>query len=188
MNIKSLEDKIQKLGGIESTSPQASKNSTPIRSELKLQNYLDFANKYGSFTFKKSIVVKAVDSIPVANNNEVAVEDFYDYESSNFLCDNYKGQLKAGIRPIFTSEPGDLICINESNARIYYWYHEGKIDNDLFLIADSFEEFMMKLRVDDEDEDLDTYKVKEVKMSQEFLDLLKKSGYGYKGNLPKKND
>ena len=64
---------------------------------------------------------------------------------------------------------------------IYYWYHEGAEGDNLFLIAEKFEDFIFKLEisedVDDNNKSVDNM---QVKASPQLLEMLKKSGLGPK--------
>lgn len=46
---------------------------------------------------------------------------------------------------------GDQICIHLENHQIYYWHHESPEGADLFLTANSFENFIKSLEINKSD-------------------------------------
>ncbi|HEY4326952.1 MAG TPA: SMI1/KNR4 family protein [Mucilaginibacter sp.] len=122
-------------------------------------------------------------------DNKVSVGDFYCIIGNNDLSVDkvlltYEEQLRVGLLPVCEGELGDIICMSLRRADyecVYYFHHENPPDNDLFLIATSFEDFIMKLEVYKYPSGTDDL-VKKMKMelSPQFLALLKKSGYGPK--------
>ncbi len=45
----------------------------------------------------------------------------------------------------------DQICIHLVNNKIYYWHPDSPVEADLFLAANSFENFMKSLEIDNSD-------------------------------------
>lgn len=92
------------------------------------------------------------------------------------------------MMPICDSEPGDLICIslqNDSYGKIFYWDHEGFVGEDIFLVSNSFEEFVMNLEIekDNLDKKEDKARVTKVSVSKKFIELLSKDGFYPKGSI-----
>ena len=59
---------------------------------------------------------------------------------------NYLNRLPAGMLPIALCPGGDLICLNmdkELFGKIFFWDHEHEcLNNELYLVADTFLEFL----------------------------------------------
>lgn len=79
---------------------------------------------------------------------------------------------------------GDLVCLNLSKDRygyVYFWDHEEELNydegkmtiNDLYLIAETFNEFLNSIKRDDLQESEKGYKVKKVWVDPDFLNELK---------------
>lgn len=152
-------------------------------------SYKEFYDLFGSFSFINSVYIKPNIKIPISNkNNFVSVDYFYslDLESECSiikLIHNYSDQLPSGLFPICDGESGDLVCINLNNENygaVYYWWHEGYIGNELFKIADTFQDFIFNLRVIEDNVTNSQENNMKVEASPELLKMLKKSGYGPK--------
>jgi len=195
MEYQKLIDKISSLGGSNRIGKKVSyvgKSRLTINPTIPLPNsYLKIGERYGSFSFTGWVKVKLLEDAPMSDEGYVDVDSFYEKEDAYALKNNYSEQLPIDLLPIFRSDPGDLICLDLSNnqyGKIYYWYHEGLTGKDTYLVAHSFDEFILKLAVEDEGEKDNqlTGKITKVTMTKTFLDLLKKDGYGPKGDVDPK--
>ena len=197
-----MENKISQLGGI---------RNNPLCGNIKEENgndfleleefvaknlpemYKDFYKMFGPFSFNNVVNVLCIDSIPVSSNKKVNIDYFFSVRRNSKcsilkLLHDYAEQLPAHLLPICQGEPGDLVCINLNQTNygeIFYWHHESPEGNDLFLIAKNFDDFLSKLEVFEDKEtnkdDLDRVKIN--KISPDFLELLRKSGYGPKEDI-----
>ncbi|OJW38218.1 MAG: hypothetical protein BGO54_21845 [Sphingobacteriales bacterium 46-32] len=189
MEDQKLVDKISSLGGfnrIDKKVRYVGETKFAFNSDSQLpNNYLEIGKRYNSFSFTNWVKVKLLEDTPISDEGYVDVECFYEKDDAYALKSNYFDQLPIDLLPIFSSFPGDLICLNLSSkqyGKVYYWDHEGPSGSDTFLIAHSFDEFVLKLEVEDEEEtdSKPMGKITKVTMTKEFLDLLKKDGYGPK--------
>jgi len=191
--------KLESIGGIEKnlfcSDDSKQREESFLNIEAVFNSYLpqfykDFYIKVGAFSFLELVCTKCIDpSRVMVKRNKVNVGDFYcitgnDKSSIDKVLSTFQEQLPIGLLPICDGELGDIICMSLRNADyeyIYYLHHESPPGNDLFLVAKSFEDFIMSLEIHKEasgDDDL----VKKMKMelSPQMLALLKKSGYGPK--------
>jgi len=98
------------------------------------------------------------DAFPILNfenNPKDAIADFFgidqELETDNIEW-NYtvlKGRIPNHLLPIADTGSGDLICLSLSGidkGKVYFWDHEGEHEpptyDNVYLIADSFEEFL----------------------------------------------
>ena len=198
----SLIKKLESVGGFEKSTfcpdnkeqiKKAFLNIEATFNSLVPQSYKDFYLEAGAFSFLELVCVKCIDKNRfMLAGNKVSVGDFYcivenDKSSVNKILATFEEQLTVGLLPICDGELGDIICIRLREAdygHIYYFHHESPPDNDLFLIATSFEDFIMNLEIykgaPSGDELVKNMKVE---MTPQFLDLLKKSGFGRKNRL-----
>lgn len=186
MTLKKICEKIESLGNRENL---ASRNGFISERYLFPEIYEKFSKLYGSFDFESSIVVKGIEEIPViGKDNYIAVGCIYNLEDSLIIHSDFVDQLPALMMPICDSEHGDLICIslhNDSYGKIFYWDHEGFVGEDIFLVSNSFEEFVMNLEI--EKDNLDKKEgeatVTKVSISKKFIDLLNKDGFYPRENI-----
>lgn len=99
--------------------------------------------------------------------------------------ETYKNRIPNSCIPIGRDAGGNLVCLNLSEDKygyVYFWDHEEELNyeiekitiNDLYLIKQSFKEFLDSIERDNlEDSELDGYKVKKVWIDPEFLKELK---------------
>lgn len=154
------------------------------------QSYKDFYIKVGAFSFLELVCAKCIDVNRVMlKGNKVSVGDFYcitgnDKSSIDKVLSTFQEQLPIGLLPICDGELGDIICMSLQRADyeyIYYFHHESPPGSDLFLIATSFEDFIMSLEIYKEASgDDDLVKKMTMELSPQMIALLKKSGYGPK--------
>lgn len=187
MKLKQLYKKIDSLGERNKTLHKERMQETHKLDKLNFNFpvlYNELSEKYGSFSFENPILVKSIDEIPVADRGFVSVDRFYDRDDSISTQLEYTDQLPSMMMPIFDGEPGDFICISlqkDNYGKIFYWHHEGFVDQDIYLLANTFEEFILKLEIDNEDDsksnDSESPKIIKATYSQKFLDMLKKDGF-----------
>ncbi len=154
------------------------------------QSYKDLYIEVSAFSFLELVCVKCIDvNRFMSKGNKVSVGDFYctignDKSSVAKVLSTFQEQIPIGLLPICDGELGDIICMSLRETdyeHIYYFHHESASDNDLFLIATGFEDFIMRLEVFKESRgDDDLVKKMTMELSPEMLALLKKSGYGPK--------
>jgi hypothetical protein len=195
----SLVKKLESVGGIEKNlfcvgdrqqREESFLNVEAILNSQLPQSYKDFYIKVGAFSFLELVCAKCTDVNQVMlKGNKVSVGDFYciignDKSSINKVLSNFQEQLPIGLLPICDGELGDIICMSLRRTDyeyIYYFDHESPPGNDLFLIAISFEDFIMSLEIYKEGSaDDDLVKRMTMELSPQMLALLKKSGYGPK--------
>lgn len=94
--------------------------------------------------------------------------------------ETYKNRIPNTCIPIGRDAGGNLVCLNLSEDRygyVYFWDHEeelnyekGKIAiNDLYFIAETFNEFLNSMERDDLKDSEKGYKVKKVWVDPDFL-------------------
>jgi SMI1-KNR4 cell-wall len=188
MKSKKIIEKIDSLGKKEKILLDQNKNlnlhnqNFVDAQKLKLpKSYIELSKKYGSFSFEKWIIIKAIDTIPISENGYVSVDCFYAVEDAIKLFNKYEQQLPSNMIPFSDGEPGDLICISlekENYGKIYYWHHESPNYQNMYLLANDLEEFILKLEIFKEDNTEErTGKITKVKLSDDFLNMLKKDGF-----------
>jgi hypothetical protein len=121
--------------------------------------------------------------------NKLIVGDFYciagaKKRSIGGTLRTYEEQIAKGLLPICDGELGDVICLSlreEDHGYLYYFHHESPPENDLFLIAENFEDFISKLEIHEGSVN-DSAMLKDIKvqLTPEFIALLNRDGYGPK--------
>jgi len=196
MKIQSLIHKLENLGGIKPNVINNNKQTFTSEEDSTImvvqenfdeqipKDYIQLITKVKAFTFEKSIQIKAIDNVPVSGkDNKIHIDNFFDFSENEASIINtlkrFKGNLPRQIMPICEGGPGDLIGINlssENYGKIYYWYHEEEYPDSLYLIADNLNLFINGLFVKESDDDISTDGVKMTKVTNKFLERLKKSG------------
>lgn len=189
-----LVKKLESIGGINRNSScreetqqiRASFSNIETIFDSKMpQSYKDFYLNFGSFSFLESVCAKCIEEkFFTLRGNRVPVGFFYcivgnEKESVLDTLLIFEEQLPVGFLPICDGELGDVICVSlrtSDYGYIYYFDHESPPEDDLLLIAKSFEDFIMSLEIYIEENS--SAKVVKATYSPQFLDLLKKSGYG----------
>lgn len=191
-----IEFKLKELGGIKvNPACKGEKRGMSIvlleEIEEKLginlpEGFKSFHSMYGAISFNESVQVKCIEKPDLAREGGlVDVDYFYSLnqksECSVFeILNDYSDQLPSGYLPICDGEMGDFICIclvPSDFGYIFYWSHEGEEGKDLYKIADTFSEFMLKLEIKKEDEEEDErLKTAKFNPSAKLMEMLKKSG------------
>ncbi len=153
--MKRIYEKVNQLGGLEPLID----NIIGGTSILQNSNFLlpkeikTFVDKYGGYAFKKDVVVTGVDNIPVSSNGCISIGMFLDFGDKQTLQNINIEHFPKGHFPFAEGAPGDLLITN-NEGKIFYWYHEGYEGEDVYQVADSFEQFIQeKLQIEDSDED-----------------------------------
>jgi cell wall assembly regulator SMI1 len=94
------------------------------------------------------------DEIAISVNYGIVVDDRFACDDILHNAEVFSGRIPDTLVPIMSSL-GDLVCINigtDNYGKVYYWnkYHEGADFNLLYLIAESFDEFLLSLTPDTE--------------------------------------
>lgn len=151
-----MEQKIKALGGIEITKKSLHHNE--IEKYLSLEklelpkSYIEFSLKYGFGYFNNDIVCTSINNIPIAYKNKTFPVGFIygwgtEDDSLQDIRDTLIDQIPKQYFVFAEATSGDYLMINTINNKIYYYYHEGEIDNSIFLVANSFEDFINNLQV-----------------------------------------
>ncbi len=163
------------------------KNIKLIESSFNSQipsDYLNFIKEKGAITFNDPVKIEGLEKIPVANNeNQVIVDNFFDLFDDKVsilhVLNSFQGNIPNHVLPISDGELGDLIVVDMANpnyGKVYYWHHEHEDGTEgLYLIANDFKQFLKNLSILSES-DTSTDSVTITKVSNKFLDRLKKSG------------
>lgn len=109
--------------------------------------YKQFLLHYGSGYIKDDYCYKAKEKSPLTPEDDY---DMTDYFYGSDIVDNietYKEEFERKLLPIADAGGGDFICLgvrDKYKDKIYYWTHEGrgKFEENLYLIADTFEDFI----------------------------------------------
>ncbi|MCO4850697.1 SMI1/KNR4 family protein [Bacillus vallismortis] len=171
----------QKLKGFSigtKTDPSINKNEQLKEIELNIgkqlpSDYKDFLKEYGGCYLESKkitgeieydVCYKPLEKDPWMgkDNDTQLLEGFYglanDHNSLQKAIDTYSDRFPRNIIPIASSAGGNEICMDIDNEKILFWDHELSHPNkDFFLIANSFEEFILSLvdepiEVDEEDD------------------------------------
>ena len=148
--------------------------------------FVEFAKEFGFARSNEFWEVRGIDKIPGAgDDNSVFVDVFFGVDpvksnqqfSMEYMLDMYEEQLPKKYVPICGGGPGDLICLslNKPNSgKIYYWCHEEPEDQNLFLIANSFTEFIENLEIFVFDSTRPQPKVVGIRVTAKGLEMLEK--------------
>lgn len=150
----------------ETTDPSININEQLKEIERNIGNqlpsdYKDFLKEYGGcyLESKKTtdeieydVCYKPLEKDPWMEEDDETqlLEGFYgltsNHDSIQKAIDTYSDRLPRNIIPIASSAGGNEICIDIENEKILFWDHElSHPDKDFFLIANSFEEFILSL-------------------------------------------
>lgn len=168
--MNSIQKKITDLGGVKflderNKNQNANDNLTYAESvvgALPEQRVIDFIKEYGFSTFKNYVMIKAIEKSSFLSSGEIELGLIFGFgdgiDSVKDAIDTYfiEEQLNWKFFPLFEGYPGDIIFYSlepETKGKIYYWHHEGDINADKSLIANSFEEFINNLYLRQEEEE-----------------------------------
>lgn len=126
------------------------------------EDYKNFLLKYGEcMIMEDDLVFPVLEDNPLADEGVMSFGFFYGLEKNRYdirnIRDIYFDQMPEWVLPIADAEGGDQICIavkGEKTGKIYFWDHELRNgQQDLFLIANSFNDFIQSLFVQETSED-----------------------------------
>lgn len=160
--MEKIEKKISELGGLELTKHFEIKKDDKfpvkeylVENKLNLpEEYLEFTQKYGFNQFNNDVVFQSVNSIPSAyEDGTCPISFFYGWgkgsESLPKIRETYLEQIQPEYFVFAEGIAGDQLLINTINCKIYYWAHEASVNNSLFLVSDSFTDFIINLKIND---------------------------------------
>ncbi|UYP22060.1 SMI1/KNR4 family protein [Bacillus velezensis] len=124
-------------------------------------DYKDFLKEYGGcyLDSKKTtneveydVCYKPIEKDPWIGKEDDTqlLENFYglanDHNSLQEAINTYSDRFPRNIIPIASSAGGNEICMDIDNEKVLFWDHElSHPEKDFFLIANSFEEFILSL-------------------------------------------
>ena len=120
---------------------------------LPEKEVIDFVSQYGFSYFidEVGIIPKELPPVVTMEDPVCPVGGFFGFgdgkNSINKIIKTYGIPEQVSIRffPLCDGVSGDIFLYSleeKSFGRIYYWYHEGDIGNDLFLVAENFTAFI----------------------------------------------
>lgn len=120
-------------------------------------DYREFLLEYGGCFILDNRMYQPIEITPVTPKDGFhSIGGFYGITNDSYkielVIQSYMDILGSDVMPIADADGGDLICMglkNQYRGKVYYWYHEGEtIDEEgkeyFYLIANSFEEFILK--------------------------------------------
>lgn len=121
------------------------------------EKYLLFSERYGFGQFNKNVVFKSIDVLSFSFDKHFGEINFiYGWgtgdSSLQEIRETFLEQIPEKYFVFAEGNPGDQICINIEDQKIYYWYHESNENDELNLVANSFEEFITNLSIRKEEE------------------------------------
>jgi len=161
--------KLEKIGA--KAFKKLKNNKVPDLIEIEKKLNMEFSNTHKRILsdYKSSIIftndIRYKPNIQTPMTTSDGYQSLYILygiidESKSLLKKNkqYKNILPKFLITIGETLSEDQICLDIKNGRILYWYHEAfSEDNQVFEIANSFEEFILKLEEDNEDIDIEDY-------------------------------
>ncbi|MDZ5723133.1 SMI1/KNR4 family protein, partial [Bacillus sp. SXabc123] len=166
MSFTKIEQKLKEFTIDAGTYPSINTNEQLKELEMNIGNqlpsdYKDFLKKYGGCYLESKkktdeieydVCYKPIEKDPWIGKDDDTqlLEDFYglanDHSSIQKAIDTYSDRFPRNIIPIASSAGGNEICMDIDNEKILFWDHElSHPDKDFFLIANSFEEFILSL-------------------------------------------
>ncbi|MED1741083.1 SMI1/KNR4 family protein [Bacillus swezeyi] len=160
MNFKSIEQKMSQFKIKSYVQKVHDENEVEeIEKSLSIDlsgDYKEFLLKYGEcMIMEDDLVFPVLEDTPLTDEGHLPLGFFYGLEKNRYdirnVRDIYFDQMPEWVLPIADAEGGDQICIavkGEKKGKIYFWDHELRDrQQDLFLIAGSFNDFIQSLFV-----------------------------------------
>lgn len=160
--MKIIKKKILDLGGTELTEDFESVlinnfNFSNYLSENDLnlpKNVLFFIEKYGFNQFNENVIFKSIDNLSFSIDLKHGEINFiYGWGKEEYslqeIRNTFIDQIPEKYFVFAEGNPGDQLCINMDNQKIYYWFHESPENQELYLISESFEEFINELSINE---------------------------------------
>ncbi|WP_318010246.1 SMI1/KNR4 family protein [Bacillus sp. 28A-2] len=120
-------------------------------------DYKSFINEYGECWIEDNVYTYLREKPVWLVGESVPVELFYGLEQNDYDIREAIKTYKEQLPEIADVDGGDLICLDVSEinqGKIYFWDHElGDGEQDLFLIANTFTEFIEGLFIVEDDDD-----------------------------------
>ena len=130
-------------------------------------DYKDFLSFYGLSSFEEYVYFPFEENYP---KDDVGLLNVFFGVNSNDVYDiiknydNYQRRISLDLLPIANDPGGNIICISVKNniGAVYYWDHEDEIvvekgeeidNSNLYLIANSFDEFIKSLEIKPDEDD-----------------------------------
>ncbi|CAI6278479.1 SMI1/KNR4 family protein [Bacillus subtilis] len=166
MSFNNIKQKLKEFLIDAKTDPRINKNEQLKEIEMNIgkqlpSDYKDFLKEYGgcyleskktSDEIEYDVCYKPIEKDPWIGKDDDTqlLEGFYglanDHSSIQKAIDTYSDRFPRNIIPIASSAGGNEICMDIDNEKILFWDHEfSHPDKDFFLIANSFEEFILSL-------------------------------------------
>ncbi|MCY7948835.1 SMI1/KNR4 family protein [Bacillus atrophaeus] len=165
MSFNNIKQKLSEFSIDETTDPSININEQLKGIERNIGNqlpsdYKDFLKEYGGCYLESkktdeieyNVCYKPLEKDPWMEEDDETqlLEGFYgltsNHDSIQKAIDTYSDRFPRNIIPIASSAGGNEICIDIENEKILFWDHElSHPDKDFFLIANSFEEFILSL-------------------------------------------
>ncbi|PLS07549.1 SMI1/KNR4 family protein [Bacillus halotolerans] len=166
MSFNNIKQKLKEFSIDAKTDPRINKNEQLKEIEMNIgkqlpSDYKDFLKGYGGCYLESTkttdeieydVCYKPIEKDPWMGKDDDTqlLEDFYglanDHSSIQKAIDTYSDRFPRNIIPIASSAGGNEICMDIDNEKILFWDHElSHPDKDFFLIANSFEEFILSL-------------------------------------------
>lgn len=121
------------------------------------EDFLFFAEQYGFNQFNENVIFESIDDLPFSIDlNHGEINFIYGWGKEEYslqeIRDTFIDQIPKKYFVFAEGNPGDQLCINMDNQKIYYWHHESFENQELYLVADSFNEFISQLSIRDEND------------------------------------
>lgn len=190
-NFKKIERKFEELGITSETGILPDDPIVSIEQEFGFGiplEYKEFLIKYGRLNFTHRISYSLLSSNPKSIERGKLVS-FYDLVNDEYSLEKnvktYFGRMPKNLIPIAECPGGDQLCIGvneEVRGKIYFWGHdqetfdpsEEELWNNVYLVADSFVEFILSFQVINDDETPKDLGIVKVTTTPEFLALVEK--------------
>ncbi|MCS4225903.1 SMI1/KNR4 family protein [Sphingobacterium sp. BIGb0165] len=187
-----IETTVNQLGGVNYT-PERANAITEKELNFSEVNYsnieevlLEFLFDYGFSFFKNDVELTDLIQLPrIIGKRDLSVPVgmiFGFGESKNSVSSIIKQYhkedfIQEDFFPICEGIAGDIIFYSLERTtlgKIFYWYHEGNVGDDVYLLANSFEEFISNLKQSDNVQ-IEPPSVKISKISPRMLELMNKT-------------
>ncbi|MDQ0927832.1 cell wall assembly regulator SMI1 [Bacillus atrophaeus] len=166
MSFIMIEQKLKEFSIDTKANPRIDTNEQINEIEMNIgkqlpSDYKDFLKAYGGCDLESKkttdeieydVCYKPLEKDPWMDKDDETqlLEGFYgltsNHDSIQKAIDTYSDRFPRNIIPIASSAGGNEICIDIENEKILFWDHElSHPDKDFFLIANSFEEFILSL-------------------------------------------
>lgn len=153
-----------------------------IEAQIGIQlpsDYRDFLKRYNLSKISNNIVEKEDVKFNISYFFGFSDEKYIDLENQIAI---YTKRIPSTMIPIAMAGGGNLVCIELPQGTIYFWDHESEGDENeknigLHFIANSFSIFFDMIQPYDSNKDMESMKIKSVKLrpgfAEKFKDYLK---------------